>query len=769
MIYLEIIKASSAGFCFGVANAVKKAYELAQDKKCENIYSYGSLIHNDAVVKELEEMGVRIIKTLDDSIRNSCVIIRAHGVAPDIYSRLEELNCTVVDATCPYVKKIHTLVHQRYLEGNKIIIVGDKTHPEVIGINGWCDNTAIIVETEEECKSIQDNGENWTIVSQTTFNKKIFEIFKNIFKKGFDKLNIFDTICNATSIRQKETMEIASKVDLMVVIGGHNSSNTQKLYEISKDLCNNVLLVESADDIDLRCLENIYKVGVTAGASTPDWIIGEVIGIMSDDVKSIENEVVSEETTQAYTEDVINEAAVGNEVADNVEDSAVKEENADNSFATMLEETLTNITSGQVVKGPISKIDVKGVYIDLGFKYEGFISIDEFAEVPGFEIEQLNIGDIVEAMVVKVSDKDCEAILSKRRVDYKKNLQLLEDSFENKTPVTVRFTEVVKGGLIAHLGTIRVFIPGSQVSDRFIKDISTYVGKSDKIVITSFEKGPRGKMRIVGSRRTLVEEEKAVKEENFWGKIEEGKTYTGTVKSFTPFGAFVDLGGYDGLIHLTELSWKRVRHPQEVLKIGQSVEVKVIECDREKKRISLGYRKPEDNPWYDAENLYQVGDILEVTVVRFVKFGVFVNIKDGIDGLVHISQISNKRIEKAEDCLKIGQKVMAKIIDTNIPEKRINLSIRDVQPFDPEPKQDENEEEKPSVPKADRKPRKKVRKTKPAETSNNGVEYAKSTNLNDNNRLASTDVTPSTTTIGDILASKMQELTGSSEEEKDEE
>jgi 4-hydroxy-3-methylbut-2-enyl diphosphate reductase len=780
---MEIIKAKTAGFCFGVANAVKKAYAAAESEKEKRIYSYGSLIHNEKVIEQLSELGVRTINSFEEvDLKDAIVIIRAHGVGPLVYEKLEQLNCTVIDATCPYVKKIHNLVRKKSGLGDRIIIIGDRTHPEVIGINGWCDNSAIIIEKLEDVDLIENKDKTYSVVCQTTFNINLFEKICEKLKKSFDKLNIFDTICNATSLRQKEAMEIASKVDLMVVVGGRNSSNTRKLYELCTDLCDNVIHIESAEEMDVKSLKKINKVGVTAGASTPDWIIGEVIGVMCDDVKSIENEVNGEveneiTTTETNAEEVINETAEVNEtatevaedeetsvaeevaeeavdeVADEAADEAEEEENQDNTFASMLEETLTTIASGQIVKGPINKIDVKGVYIDLGFKYEGFISIDEFTEIPGFELEDLNIGDEVEAMVVKVSDKDGEAILSKRRVDYKKNLQLLEDSFENKTPVTVRFTEVVKGGLIAHLGTIRIFVPSSQVSDKFVKDLSTYVGTSADIIIINFEKGPRGKMRIVGSRRVLVEAEKKEKEEAFWSKIEEGGVYKGIVKSFTPFGAFVDLGGYDGLVHISELSWKKIRHPKEVLKIGQEVDVKVLELDRENKKISLGYRKPEDNPWYDAENLYQVGDIIEVTVVRFVKFGVFVNIADGIDGLVHISQISNKRIEKAEDCLKLGQKVMAKIIDTNIEEKRINLSIRDVMPYDPEPKPGEEEafEQRPTQ----RRGRKKSRKAA------NNTAYTSDTTLDSgDSRLVSSDEQSGTTTIGELLASKMQELTG---------
>lgn len=380
-------------------------------------------------------------------------------------------------------------------------------------------------------------------------------------------------------------------------------------------------------------------------------------------------------------------------IGDEVKAAAVAESD-DDSFATLLEESFTTIATGEIVKKPIVKIDSSRVYVDLGFKFEGYIPVEEFSEVPGFDVGELNIGDMVEAIVVRVSDKDGEVLLSKRRVDYKKNIKILEESFENKTPVTVIVTEVIKGGVNAFLGTVKLFVPASQVSDRFVRDLSGYVGKPLEVIITSFERGMKGRLRIVGSAKAILEPIRKAKEDAFWGDIYEGKVCKGTVKNFAPFGAFVDIGGVcDGLIHNSELSWKKIRHPQDVLTIGQEVEVTVLSFDREKQSISFGYRKPEDNPWYDAENLYQVGDIVEVTVARFVSFGVFVNIADGIDGLVHISQISNRRISSAADCLKIGQKVMAKIIETNIPEHHINLSIRDVQAYDPEPKPEELDEE----------------------------------------------------------------------------
>ncbi len=707
---MEIIKAETAGFCFGVAAAADKAFKMAEERGHEAIYTFGPLIHNAGVVKKLEAMGVGVVEdTNDPRLDGASVIIRAHGVAPQVKKELEARNCKITDATCPFVGKIHRLVKKEYAEGKQIVIIGDPEHPEVKGINGCCDNTAYIIKEIEDVEGLKSwvkSEEGISIVTQTTFNIKKFGEISQLIEKTIDKHVFFDTICSATSLRQKEAEQIASKVDLMIIVGGRNSSNTLKLYEICSHLCDNVKLVESADELEVKWFKNIRKAGVTAGASTPGWSIEEVIGVMSD-IDFIENEA-----------------------------KGAAEEN----FESMLEEALATVTSGEIVKGAINKIDDKGVYVDLGFKYEGFIAIDEFAPVPGVEAEMPKVGDEVEAKVVRVSDKDCEVLLSKRRIDYAKNMQVIEDSFNNKTPITVKVAEAIKGGLIAFSGSVRIFIPASQVAMRFIKDLSTFVGQEMEIIITSFEKGPRGRMKIVGSRKVIVEKEYNEKEEAFWGDMYEGKICKGIVKSFTTFGAFVDIGGYDGLIHLTELAWRKVKHPSEILTIGQEVEVPVLSFDREKKKISLGYRKAEDNPWQDAENLYQVGDIFEVTVVRFVNFGVFVNIAEGVDGLVHISQISNKRIKSAADCLEIGQKVQAKVIDTNIADKKINLSIKEVQAYDPPYVEEEPAAEEPAEEKAPKKRAPKKKKEVKEED-----DYKQ-------------EIVSSGASIADILASKGEEI-----------
>jgi 4-hydroxy-3-methylbut-2-enyl diphosphate reductase len=696
---LEILKAKTAGFCFGVANAVRMSFDAVKSGK--KVFTFGPIIHNDQVVNKLEKMGVSVIDSTEDlrrtSARKETVIIRAHGVGPSVYSVLENLGFDIIDATCPFVSKIHNYVRMKIAEGYDIIIAGNPEHPEVVGINGYCGNNAIIIEDVGDVNKVKDYSKLYCVVAQTTYNYNKWREITDLLKKLIDKCVIFDTICSATSSRQRETAEIAKQVQLMIVIGGRSSSNTLKLFDISKMYCSNVVWVETADELDTNYIKCFCKVGVTAGASTPDWIIEEVIGKMSD-LDTVENE----------------------------------------AFVTMLEDSLTTISGGQIVKGPIIRIDDKGVFINLRSKYEGYIPIEEFADTPDFDRSSLKLGDEVEAIVTKVNDKDGEAILSKRRIDYRRSIEKLEESYENKTPLKVKITAETKGGVVAYYGTVRIFIPASQLAERFVKDLAQFVGTSPDVMIISFEKGPKGKMRILGSLKAILAEEREKKESEFWSDMYVGKVCEGIVKGLTGFGAFVDIGGVDGLIHLTELSWARIKNAAEVLSVGQEVEVTVLSFDQEKRKISLGYRKVEDNPWNNAEEKYKIDDIIEVTVLRFVPFGVFVKIADGIDGLVHISQISNYRIAKASDVLKIGDRVMAKIVDVKIPERKINLSIKAVQPIDPIMPEKTEEEETQKPPKPVKKVEKHESQKKDGDPGENAKEY----------------VEKSSNTIGDILASK---------------
>jgi small subunit ribosomal protein S1 len=637
---LEIITAKTAGFCFGVNNAVNTVYELI-DNSNKKIYTIGPIIHNEQVIDQLKSKGVEIVDSIEELKTEGDVVIRAHGISKGLYQAIKDKGFNTIDATCPYVKKIHNLVKEKHDEGYQIIIVGDRDHPEVKGINGWCDNSAIIVNDINEVDMLVPSEKKFCVVAQTTL---ISENWDNIYKKlknKFKNLIKFDTICNATSKRQHEAAQIAREADLMLVVGSKSSSNTRKLFKICKNICPETYQVETAGDIPPVNIKKIKKVGITAGASTPDWVIKEVLGKMEE----------------------LN-----------------KQEN-DMNFKEAFEESLVTLRSGEIVKGRVLGFNNNEVFIDMGYKSDGIIPMDEFSDVPGFKPEEdLKVGEEIDVFIVRVNDGEGNVLLSKKKVDAIKSWSELEEAYKNKTPVKARVVEVTKGGLISVFKGARIFIPASQVSDKFIKDLNSFLKQAIDVRIIEINKNKR---KVVGSRRVLVEEEKKKLENELWDNIEEGKVYSGTVKSLTDFGAFVDIGGVDGLVHVSELSWTKIKHPSEVLKTGDKVEVNVLEFDREKKRISLGYRKIEDNPWFIASNKYNVGDIVKGKVVRLVPFGAFVELEKGVDGLVHISQISNVRIAKPGDVLHVGQEVEAKIVEMDTEAKKISMSIKEVNPIDP--------------------------------------------------------------------------------------
>ncbi len=650
---MEIIVAKNAGFCFGVSKAMEIINSLLENCN-ERIYTIGSIIHNEQVVNDLKSKGVQVVDFVDDVKKDSNVVIRAHGVTPDVYERLRERNLNYTDATCPYVKKIHKLVNEKYKEGYKIIIVGDRNHPEVEGINGWCNNTAAVVNSIEEAESLEKHNNNVCIVAQTTLSKEKWENINNILNKKFENVIKFDTICSATSDRQNEAAQVAKNVDIMFVIGGKNSSNTQKLFEICKKHCNETYKIETSGDLPPVDIKKFEKIGITAGASTPEWVIKEVIGKMEE----------------------------------------LNKQGSEMSFKEAFESSLVTLNTGDVVKGKIIGFNNAEVFVDMGFKSDGIIPIEEFTDDVNFNpSESIKIGDEVEVFVVRVNDGEGNVLLSKKRVDSLKGWDKLVESYENKTPVKVKVTEIVNGGAIAVTSSIKIFIPASQISNRYVQNLSEFNKQVIDIRIIEYNKQ---KKKFVGSRRVILEEEKSAKEKEIWDNIEVGKKYKGTVKSLMDFGAFVDIGGVDGLVHLSELSWNKIKHPSEVLKIGDIIDVTILEFDRDKKKISLGFKKLEDNPWTIAANKYNPNDIVSGKVVRLVPFGAFVELEGPVDGLVHISQISNERIGKPSDVLSVGQVVEAKIMDINIEAKKISLSIKEVNPI-PVPKKAEETKETDAV------------------------------------------------------------------------
>ena len=630
--------AKTAGFCFGVQRAVDMAEKACQEYGC--IWALGDIIHNAHEVGRLEKLGVHKAEDVTDIPDGVPVLIRAHVV-----QQLEQKGCRIVDATCPFVGKIHRIVREESEQGRRIIVIGSRNHPEVVGIQGWC-GTSEVYETPEELRAalekIGKNGENLqkipvSVVAQTTINREIFDICGKIIKKQCTNAKIFGTICNATDERQAEARLLAGKSDIMIVIGDRKSSNTKRLYEISTSLCDYVLYIEDATGLtgnEIQGMEQPF-IGITAGASTPAWIIKEVRNIMSEETRI---------------------------------------ETGSEDFAAMLEESFKTLNTGDKVTGTVLKITPNEVHVDLGVKHAAYIPTHELSDDPSFNAEEsIHVGDDIEAVVVRVNDAEGTIVLSKKRVDQMKGWESIEDAKENKTIIEGKVNEENKGGVVANAFGIRVFIPASQTGIPKGQPLSQLVGQTARFRITEIN---RQRKRVVGSIRAVQQEERRAAAEKVWSEIEVGNEYTGTVKSLTSYGAFVDIGGVDGMIHISELSWGRIKHPSEVVNVGDTVNVYVIGLDRENKKISLGYKRPEDNPWNVFTANYEVGDTATVRILKFMPFGAFAQIIPGVDGLIHISQIANRRIEKPEDVLSKDEEVEAKIIDIDPEKQKVSLSIR---------------------------------------------------------------------------------------------
>ena len=635
---LEYKLAENAGFCIGVQHALNVSYKLLRDKKSSNILIWGPIIHNQAVIDELESLGAIITEDTNKICANSHVIIRAHGVTPDVVDYFEKNKITFSDATCVYVKKIQQLARNKYEDGYQLIIVGNKDHPEVIGINGWAGNSAWIMDDQANFLNLETEKKICVIV-QTTFHKKKFLEIADIIKKQYPNCEIYDTICESTAKRQQEAERLALESDIMLVLGGEHSSNTRKLYDICKEYCKDTFLLETAGDLPPANILKNKKIGITAGASAPDWIIKEVIKTMEE----------------------------------------MKKQDGDINFAEEMESSLVTLHTGQTVKGKIIRFNNSEVYVDLGFKSDGMIPIEDFiTEENQDPANNIKVGEMIEVFVVRVNDGEGTVLLSKKRVDEKNNWTKIEDAYENKTKVKALVIDVTFGGLIASAGGVRIFVPASQISDKYVDDLRKYLKKSVDLRIIDYNSQKR---KFVGSIKALIVEEKKRLSEMLWNEIDVGKVYEGTIKSLTSFGVFVDIGGVDGLVHISELSWGRIRHPSDVVKVGDVINVTVIGIDKEKKKISLGYRKQEDNPWFKIEERYPVGAIVTKKVVRLAPFGAFVELEKGIDALVHVSQISDTRIARPDDVLSVGMEVTAKITELNLETKKISMSIKEVEPI----------------------------------------------------------------------------------------
>ena len=653
----EIRLAESAGFCIGVSRSVDMAETLLGES--DSCASYGELIHNEDVVARLARQGLRVIKQPEELIPGETVLIRAHGVAREVYARLEKAGGEIVDATCPKVKAIHTIVSRAAAEGRFVIIIGMPKHPEVEGICGWCGEHIVFDNSQELALWLDKNTDYWekpiTVVVQTTQTRSNFTECCNVIKKRCTNAKISDTICLATFTRQEEAAKLASECDAMVVIGGRHSANSVHLAQICQEHCANVQFIESALELNLDRLKNADIVGLTAGASTPAWIIKEVRNKMSDEIK--------------------------------IEETAVEKEM---SFDEMLEETLKTIYNGDKVTGVVVAITGTEISVDLGAKYSGFIPTSEFTD-DGVKVEDaVKVGDTIEAVVVRVNDIEGTAMLSKKRLDAAKMWTEIEEAVDNGAVLEGVVTEENKGGVVVNVKGVRVFVPASQTDLPREAEMSQLLKKTVRLKITEVNKARK---RVVGSIRRVAQAERRERTEAIWNEIEIGKKYHGVVKSLTSYGAFVDIGGIDGMVHVSELSWGRVHQPSEVLSVGDEVDVYVINFDKEKRKISLGYKDPDANPWTMFTDKYQVGSVASVTVVKLMPFGAFAEVLPGVDGLIHISQIANRRIGKPEDVLSVGDVVDAKITAIDEAKHKISLSIRALSEPAPAVVEEEPEEE----------------------------------------------------------------------------
>lgn len=666
---MEITLAKTAGFCFGVNRAVNLVYELLE--KGERVCTLGPIIHNPQLVSELEEKGVRIVNSPSEVKEGEILVIRSHGVELDVLNQADALGVRVADATCPFVSKIHKIVYENSREGFITIIAGDKNHQEVKGIIGHCTGECYVVSGVEELEELLNNNpdfkeKNLILVSQTTFNAEIWAKTQKFLKKVCTNAKIFDTICNATSMRQEEAGTLSRTKDAIVVVGGRHSSNTAKLFDVCKANCSRTYYVEEASELSGIDFGDAASVGVVAGASTPAGIIKEVIKTMSENLQPVEEQMEVKESVQKSFEEMTDEEA--------------------------FEASLSSLTGDQKVEGTVIAVNPTEITVDIGRGVTGYVSADEYSTNPDAKLmDEVKVDDKMNLIIMKINDQEGTAMLSKRRYDAIAGWDNIVAAKDSGEIVSGYVKEIIKGGVVAYTNNVRVFIPASQATASRNDSLEDLKGKEVSFRIIEIGRG----RRAVGSIRSVLRDQKKAAEDKIWENIAVGDRFTGTVKSLTSYGAFVDIGGVDGMVHVSELSWARIKNPSEVVLVGDTVDVYVKALDAEKRKISLGYKKEEDNPWVIFQNNYNVDDVVKVTIVSMTTYGAFARIIPGIDGLIHISQIANKHIAKPQDELTVGQEVEAKITAVDLEKKRVSLSIRAL--LEPEVK----EEEAPAAEEAD--------------------------------------------------------------------
>lgn len=639
----EILTAANSGFCFGVKQAIEKTEEeirrKAESSSPGRIYTWGPLIHNKTVTDGLKEKGVSILDSLENVKPEDVIIVRSHGETKEFFEKARARNCKIIDATCPFVKKIQQLAEKAHRKGKQVVIVGDRLHPEVKGINGWCDNSAITVNSVEDAEGVLENHNRnlFFLVAQTTIKKELLDAVIRVFETNNVHVEVNNTICNATALRQKSCAELAEICDAMLIIGGRESSNTGKLFEISEKKCKKTFFVEKIEDLPLHQIAKCNKIGIAAGASTPECVIKEVIATMSEKKEMSMEELLA---TEAYD----------------------------------LDGAMRLPRLNEVVNGTVHQVTENGIIVDMGCKKDGIIPKEEVTLEGDQKLTDLfKAGDEIQAKVVKTDDGEGVITLSKKKLEVNEHWNEINDALENKTTITVKVLRQVNGGVIAAYKEVSGFIPLSQLSDKYVENADEFIGKELPVKVTRVDL-KRG--RTVFSHKAILDEEKKKQIEAVWNSLNVGDVVEGTVMRFTDYGAFVDLGGIDGLLHISEISWGKLKHPQEVLQIGDRVKVKILSMNEEKGKISLGLKQTTPEPWSVIEEKYQVGQVVTGKVVQIKEYGAFVELEPGLDGLVHISEVAHKRVNDIAEELTLGQTVEAKILEIDTERKRISLSIK---------------------------------------------------------------------------------------------
>jgi small subunit ribosomal protein S1 len=667
---VKIIHAKLSGFCPGVKRAIditKKALS-SEDK----VYTYGPLVHNERVIDQLRSQGAEPINQLSDA-GSAALVIRAHGVSPSLIAEATARGYKLYDATCPRVQKAQNLVAKLSAEGKFIILVGESDHPEVKGIVAQAQNPArvIVVGGTTDLERLSALPQKVELVAQTTQTCHNLQAVAQALRVRGVKVNVWDTLCDVTTKRQTAAQELAQKVDVMIVVGSNQSANTRRLAQICRAEGVPTYLVASAEELDPKWFTGKEMVGITAGASAPEEMIEEVCGRMTEEIlKGVQN------TTEEQQVEPAPEALTTEEQPVAKEDPDATSE-VDQAVEELYESSLLTLQEGQVVSGKVVRVDNDGVLVDVGYKSEGLIPTNELSDAPFDHVsDEVQVGQEIKVTVLKVDTEGNNLLLSKRRADQEEAWEELREHYENGEPIEGKVTEVVKGGLIVYLG-LRAFMPASQVGLRYEADLSHYVGQTLKAKIIELEPERR---RVILSHRTILEEERESKQKALWAELEEGQVRHGKVTKLTDFGAFVDLGGAEGLVHISEMAWSRVRHPSEVVQEGEEIDVKVLRLDKERNRISLGLKQVKPDPWLDIRQNFPVGTVHEGLITNILDFGAFAKLMDGVEGLVHISQLAPRHVGHPSEIVSIGQQVKVKVLDINEEARRISLSIKQVPP-----------------------------------------------------------------------------------------